>query len=344
MENPYYIPGTNVLKNKLGITDAKELEKAEKLLTTNRIAELRETPIQGYLDYQHLKDIHKHIFQDIYDWAGKERIFQSSKNGHNFEFPQKIKLSATLLLNKLKGEDYLKNLEKPEFIKKAAHYYAELNVTHPFPEGNGRSQKELFTAIAENAGYEFQWNRVSKEEILEAAKHSYSHDNSKLEACFTKIVVPINQLRAVNDQQQDQSNKPDNNAIAQAREMLMVATETWLSTLTAPLEKEKKRLESKVTELKRQVAEYKNIKEPFTGKARHREAGSLLQARLTEAKHDVHVFKKKYKTEIPKMRKKAAEIAEKKHPEALAAIAKSEASVSQKLQQGRTKDTPTRRR
>lgn len=78
-DSKYCYPNSNVLKNKLNITDDKVLFEAEKELTTIRLKELQSNPIRGKYDFSHLKAIHKYIFQDIYTWAGKERTVEIGK-------------------------------------------------------------------------------------------------------------------------------------------------------------------------------------------------------------------------------------------------------------------------
>ncbi len=67
---PYLIPGTDVLENKLGIRDAKELERAERLLTAYRLVELATEPVTGNFDLLQFQRVHRAIFQDVYEWAG----------------------------------------------------------------------------------------------------------------------------------------------------------------------------------------------------------------------------------------------------------------------------------
>ena len=76
-DNKYCYPDSEVLKNKLNIIDKNKLFEAEKELTAIRLKELQDKPIKGKFDFKHLKAIHKYIFQDIYDWAGKERLAPS---------------------------------------------------------------------------------------------------------------------------------------------------------------------------------------------------------------------------------------------------------------------------
>lgn len=152
MSNPYYDKGSEVLKNKLNITNAGELKEAEDAITTFRLAELQAKPIDGDLDYRHLKDIHRHIFQDIYEWAGKERTIQTEKNGFRFEWPSKIEVAANNLFTELKGENHLANLSRSAFLERAAHYFGELNVVHPFPEETVGRNVSYLTILEENLG------------------------------------------------------------------------------------------------------------------------------------------------------------------------------------------------
>lgn len=75
-DNKYCYPNSDVLKNKLNITNAEELFETEKELTIIRLQELQKNPIKGNFDFKHLKDIHEYIFQDLYDWAGKKGLWK----------------------------------------------------------------------------------------------------------------------------------------------------------------------------------------------------------------------------------------------------------------------------
>ena len=79
MHSDYCYPDSDVLINKLNITNSKDLFDAELELTSIRLQELQENPLKGDFDFLHLKAIHKYIFQDIYEWAGKERTVELGK-------------------------------------------------------------------------------------------------------------------------------------------------------------------------------------------------------------------------------------------------------------------------
>ncbi len=85
--DPYVYPGTHVLRNRLGITDARKLDRIERRLVGDRIAE--GVPL-GSFDLAHLRAIHRHLFQDVYDWAGELRTVEIFKGGNQFQFRQYI--------------------------------------------------------------------------------------------------------------------------------------------------------------------------------------------------------------------------------------------------------------
>ena len=91
----FLYPGTNVLRNRLNITDAEELERAEGALTFGRLVELRSTGA-GAGDFAHLQAIHRHMLQDIYEWAGQVRAVTLGKGTTQFCLPQHLEsLAAT---------------------------------------------------------------------------------------------------------------------------------------------------------------------------------------------------------------------------------------------------------
>ena len=157
------------LNNKLGITDSVELAIAEEKISKRKAIELFES---GYLDtlepgtFQSLVEIHKYLFGLIYDFAGKIRTVNIAK-GH-FRFAPVMYLEAALQnIEKMPQSTYDEIIEK----------YVEMNIAHPFREGNGRStriwldlilKKELRQVVA--------WSRVDKEDYLLAMERSPIRD------------------------------------------------------------------------------------------------------------------------------------------------------------------------
>ena len=154
-----------VLKNKLGLDNEIELAKEEERITKLKAIELFET---GKLEefevgtFQGLSQIHKYLFEDIYEFAGIVRTENISKN--NFRFASSMYL-----------EDALKNIDKmpqsnfDEIIEK----YIEMNIAHPFREGNGRSTRIwLDMILKKELGKVIDWNKIDKEDYLLAMERS----------------------------------------------------------------------------------------------------------------------------------------------------------------------------
>ncbi|CAN5216090.1 hypothetical protein BH10PSE6_BH10PSE6_13880 [soil metagenome] len=111
-EDPYLYPETNVLRNKLEIRDLTALDRAERRLVAQRI---RDGTPRGNFDLDHLKAIHRHLFQDIYDWAGKLRNVEISRDGHQFQFRRYIETGMGDVHRRLVEAEFLKGLSPQDF-------------------------------------------------------------------------------------------------------------------------------------------------------------------------------------------------------------------------------------
>jgi cell filamentation protein len=181
----YCYPGTHILKNKLGIKDAAELANFEAEISNQRAQE----PIpEGHLDYAHYCALHKHLFQDVYDWAGKPRKIRIGKGGNWFCFPENIDLEMSKLFASLAEQNNFAGLSKAEFAKRSAHFLAELNAIHPFREGNGRTQLSFFGIMAEQAGHPLDFEKLEPGKILTAIIESFAGDEDGLRRAITGLL------------------------------------------------------------------------------------------------------------------------------------------------------------
>ncbi|MFR9802568.1 Fic/DOC family protein [Pseudonocardia sp. RS010] len=141
--DPYTDPCTGLLRNKLGITDADELDRVGAEVTALRLVQLREQGLPGSYDLAHLQAFHRFIFGDLYDWAGQLRTVATAKEDL-FCLPQHLVGFAEDVFGKLARRDHhLRGLDRAAFIDKLAELLGELNALHPFREGNGRAQRFL---------------------------------------------------------------------------------------------------------------------------------------------------------------------------------------------------------
>ncbi|MFN8770933.1 MAG: zeta toxin family protein [Neisseriaceae bacterium] len=187
----YVYPDTNVLKNNFNVRDNTQLSKLEILAQAK--AQIRGIPL-GNFDYPHLKNIHKELFGDIYDWAGKTRIVDITKGYSTFCRNEYIEPEVNKLFNNLSEKDKLLTIykDKKEFVQKFSYYFSEINAVHPFREGNGRTTRVFFEQLALHNNYKLDLLNVSKEQWIEASIAGFNFDNTKLENIFTNALQPIN--------------------------------------------------------------------------------------------------------------------------------------------------------
>ncbi len=183
----YCYRDTNVLRNRLGIRDNQQLRIVEADITAVRQNDLLETPILGRFTSNHLCRIYKYLFGDVYSFAGHFRKEDIMKGTTRFLSHKEIAPKLASLLEKLKDENYLRNLSEEELTSHSAYYLAELNYIHPFREGNGRSIREFIRLLYAQAGYDVRWDAVEPEVLLQAMEESV-YRTAMLEAVLAKCL------------------------------------------------------------------------------------------------------------------------------------------------------------
>lgn len=158
-----------MIENKLGITDSAELARKEEKISKTRALELFEDDmLSGFPvgTFEGLAMIHKYLFEDIYDFAGKIRTVNIVKG--NFRFAPVMYLEAAL-----QSISAMPQSTFDDIIEK----YVEMNIAHPFREGNGRSTRIWLDMILKKAlGMVVDWSRVDKEDYLLAMERSSIKD------------------------------------------------------------------------------------------------------------------------------------------------------------------------
>jgi len=153
------------LENKLGITSSPELAEAEERISKKKAVELFENSLLDSLEAgttASLKAIHKYLFDEIYDFAGELRTVNIAKG--NFRFAPLMYLEAALAnIDKMPQSTFDEIVEK----------YVEMNIAHPFREGNGRSTRIWLDCIfKKELGKVVDWSKVDKEDYLLAMERS----------------------------------------------------------------------------------------------------------------------------------------------------------------------------
>jgi cell filamentation protein len=192
--DPYFDDTIGGLRNLLGARSSEELKELEPQVVFANELELESVGIPRTNDLAELLAIHKQLFKDVYDWAGKIRTVDIKKNSVNAEYflPfSRITDAAQYVFTELANERYMHSLDQEQFITRLAYNYDQLNYIHPFREGNGRTQRLFWSRAARDAGYDIDWTLIVGDENDEASRLAAEEmDMSGLEAMFTKIVRP----------------------------------------------------------------------------------------------------------------------------------------------------------
>lgn len=184
----YCYPHSEVLINIPGFKVQKQLDAYDRMVSTDRLRILGLRPLKGNFDLKHLCNIHKFIFKDIYPFAGRVREEDISKGSFRFANVRFLVDQANALLNELKQENYLKGLSFDRYVNRLTYYITELNVLHPFREGNGRTQREFFRCLALESDYSIDWSRVDASTMLAVMIQS-PYDNSALRKVLQTLIT-----------------------------------------------------------------------------------------------------------------------------------------------------------
>jgi cell filamentation protein, protein adenylyltransferase len=185
--DPYLDPASGVLRNRLGITDAKELAQVEAALSASRIVDLERRRLPGHYDLAHLRDFHRIILGDLYDWAGELRTVSIAK-GSVFCLPQYLAPCAADIFSRLAAADRLRGLARDPFITRLTEFLADVNALHPFREGNGRAQRAFFSQLAHDAGHHIDWVRMDPARNITASAAAHRGDLAPLRAMLDQLV------------------------------------------------------------------------------------------------------------------------------------------------------------
>ena len=171
------------LENKLGLTSSADLAREEERISKKKAVWLFES---GPLDklpvgtFASLKAIHKYLFDDIYDFAGELRTVNLAKG--NFRFAPLMYLEAALAnIEKMPQDTFDEIIEK----------YVEMNVAHPFREGNGRTQRVFLAQLAQHVGYQLDFSCIDPDELMVATIWSAQGVDTMLRQLFREMLSPL---------------------------------------------------------------------------------------------------------------------------------------------------------
>lgn len=184
-EDPYCYPGTDVLRNRLDLRDPDALSEFEAEMSATRAEE----PLpSGRFTVNHYRAVHRHLFQDVYPWAGRFRTVRISKGGSPFCFPEHIEGQMRRLFSGLNSRGNLVGLDEHVFADEAARFLAELNAIHPFREGNGRAQMAFMGLLSDHAGHPLNLGSLEPASFLEAMIASFHGDEAPLAGWISRLM------------------------------------------------------------------------------------------------------------------------------------------------------------
>jgi len=189
----YTYPDTNVLKNKFGIQNAAQLRPLEAAFTAARRAEIAAGfGPQRSFDSAYLKALHFHLYQDVYEWAGKtrgEKITLSDgtiasetefkkAEGKDYLYARFLPTSFTQFDTNLQQNNYWKGLERPDFARAVTDIITDFTAMHPFRKGNGRVLRIFLYELAREAGHSLDFSVISRERMRHAAISLHELDDT----------------------------------------------------------------------------------------------------------------------------------------------------------------------
>ena len=171
MSDPYTYPGTDTLRNRLGITEEKTLTEAERRLTQARGAEAARLTFPATADGY--RSLHRHLFQDLYDWAGQDRTVNIAKGGSSFAAVPYLARELDKLFADARAKEGFRGLPRDEFFDRLGNHINEINAIHPFREGNGRTMRHHAAQLARDAGHPIRIASIDKTAWMEASRHGF---------------------------------------------------------------------------------------------------------------------------------------------------------------------------
>lgn len=185
IDDKYCYPKTNILKNKANIRDRHKLDEFEHAMFTLRASE---DIVLSAINIKNYCKLHRHLFQDVYNWAWKVRTVRIAKNGSMFCYPEYIESELIKILTNAEIIDY-NSISREEFIDYATEFLANLNAIHPFREENGRTQNIFFALLVNYAGYIFDIENINAENFLQAMVDSFNGNNTNLHSQLNQLII-----------------------------------------------------------------------------------------------------------------------------------------------------------
>lgn len=207
------------LDNILKITNEEKLREVEYKITLAKTAEIFKKKIfhADRLNLTTLKEIHKHLFKDVYGWAGEIRDIDIWKGDAEFARARFLTKNLEIYFEDLSKDNYLKGLSKENFVELLTYYTNELNMLHPFREGNGRTKRIYMSILCEQAGWQLNYDKLDKNNLMLADimalgdQYGGKPDRTYMKHIFMQNIKPIeNHPEQIKYNEELKSREPEN--------------------------------------------------------------------------------------------------------------------------------------
>lgn len=177
--DPYLRP-SGVLDNLLGLDDAEALVRAEaRIVVARELLLYRSNAVPATWNLDHVCAVHRWLFGDVYAWAGQLRSIDIVKGATRFASAEFLESAGRdLFRRRLDPRARWRSMERTRVVSECSGFLAELNLLHPFREGNGRTQRAFVQLLAVDAGWLVDWSSISPEENEAASERSIADDDA----------------------------------------------------------------------------------------------------------------------------------------------------------------------
>ncbi|HWD82888.1 MAG TPA: Fic family protein [Kribbella sp.] len=194
MPNKYTYPNSEVLRNKFGLTDSVAAHTMETRLTYIRAAELLRSPVAGKFDERHLLEIHRRLFQDMYEWAGRPRDVPTYTTNTQLVhcLPEFLKDESDRVFRDLQRDNVLQGMNDNDFNDRLAYHWGELTALHVSLNGNTRSQRVFVDQLTRESGRSIDWAAVNRniEPFKVARLYAHAGNHVPLREQLNQVVRP----------------------------------------------------------------------------------------------------------------------------------------------------------
>lgn len=181
-------PGTTVLINKLGLQNQEALDAAETVAVALHSAEIESDLLDIPLTFDFYCELHQRLFGDLYEWAGKLRMIDFSKQGTVFYPASCLQELGEAKFSRLSRMNGFMGLAFPQLLDELTDFYHELNMLHPFREGNGRTQRLFFTLLLRRIGYSISFAECDTDSLMVATIYAAQGVTSYLRTFFEQLL------------------------------------------------------------------------------------------------------------------------------------------------------------